>query len=144
MPLPGTRVIRAPTGANTVKKTVLLSCLSCLLASVACSDENSPSDEALPGAGASGVGTPMPSPDGPPAGDDSPSEPNPTGGDTSEGVGDVPLDPNPGGDDGTPPDAPTGEQHWVGAWATGPQLTEPANLPPAPGLTGNSLRQNVF
>ena len=30
---------------------------------------------------------------------------------------------------------------WVGTWATAPQLTEPANLPPAPGLAGNTLRQ---
>lgn len=33
---------------------------------------------------------------------------------------------------------------WVGSWATGPQLTEPNNLPPAPGLGGNTLRQNAF
>ena len=33
---------------------------------------------------------------------------------------------------------------WVGAWATAPQLTEPKNLPPAPGLSGNTLRQYVF
>jgi lysophospholipase L1-like esterase len=33
---------------------------------------------------------------------------------------------------------------WVGTWATGPQLTEMANLPPAPGLTGNTLRQIVY
>lgn len=32
---------------------------------------------------------------------------------------------------------------WVGTWATSPQLTEPNNLPPAPGLTGNTLRQIV-
>lgn len=31
--------------------------------------------------------------------------------------------------------------HWVGTWANGPQLTEPANLPPSPGLAGNTLRQ---
>jgi lysophospholipase L1-like esterase len=34
-------------------------------------------------------------------------------------------------------------EHWVGTWATAPQLTEPANLPPAPGLAGNTLRQIV-
>src|SRR5690606_36203883 len=34
--------------------------------------------------------------------------------------------------------------HWVGAWASGPQLTEPNNLPPNPGLSGNTLRQIVF
>jgi lysophospholipase L1-like esterase len=33
---------------------------------------------------------------------------------------------------------------WVGTWANGPQLTETTNLPPAPGLTGNTLRQEVY
>ncbi|HEY4011925.1 MAG TPA: SGNH/GDSL hydrolase family protein [Polyangiaceae bacterium] len=33
---------------------------------------------------------------------------------------------------------------WVGTWAAAPQLTEPGNLPPAPGLTGSTLRQVVF
>ena len=33
--------------------------------------------------------------------------------------------------------------HWVGTWGCAPQLTEPANLPPAPGLSGNTLRQTV-
>jgi lysophospholipase L1-like esterase len=33
--------------------------------------------------------------------------------------------------------------HWVGTWGTSPQLTETRNLPPAPGLTGNTLRQVV-
>jgi hypothetical protein len=32
---------------------------------------------------------------------------------------------------------------WVGTWGTAPQLTEPANLPPEPGLAGNTLRQVV-
>jgi lysophospholipase L1-like esterase len=32
---------------------------------------------------------------------------------------------------------------WVGTWGTSPQLTEPRNLPPPPGLTGNTLRQIV-
>ena len=36
-----------------------------------------------------------------------------------------------------------GDSRWVATWATSPQLTEPANLPPAPGLTGNTLRQVV-
>lgn len=36
------------------------------------------------------------------------------------------------------------ELRWVGAWASGPQLTEPGNLPPAPGLAGSTLRQKVF
>lgn len=34
-----------------------------------------------------------------------------------------------------PPDA------WVATWATAPQLTEARNMPPAPGLTGTTLRQ---
>lgn len=33
---------------------------------------------------------------------------------------------------------------WVGAWAAGQQLTEPHNLPPKPGLAGNTLRQFVL
>ncbi len=36
-----------------------------------------------------------------------------------------------------------GSTHWVGTWACGPQTTEMANLPPAPGLSGNTLRQVV-
>jgi len=32
---------------------------------------------------------------------------------------------------------------WVGTWACGPQLTEPGNIPPAPGLSSNTLRQIV-
>lgn len=39
---------------------------------------------------------------------------------------------------------PKASTHWVGTWSTGPQLTEPKNLPPAPGLSGNTLRQYVF
>jgi lysophospholipase L1-like esterase len=34
--------------------------------------------------------------------------------------------------------------HWVGTWGTGPQLTETSNLPPAPGLTNNTLRQIAY
>lgn len=30
---------------------------------------------------------------------------------------------------------------WVATWATAPQLTEPRNMPPEPGLSGNTLRQ---
>jgi lysophospholipase L1-like esterase len=33
--------------------------------------------------------------------------------------------------------------HWVGTWGASPQLTEPQNLPPPPGLSGNTLRQVV-
>ncbi|MGB8490148.1 MAG: SGNH/GDSL hydrolase family protein, partial [Bacteroidales bacterium] len=32
---------------------------------------------------------------------------------------------------------------WTGTWATAPQLVEPNNMPPAPGLTNNTLRQVV-
>jgi lysophospholipase L1-like esterase len=32
---------------------------------------------------------------------------------------------------------------WIGTWVSGQQLTEPGNLPPAPGLTNNTLRQVV-
>src|SRR5690348_7861528 len=32
---------------------------------------------------------------------------------------------------------------WVGTWGSSPQLTEPRNLPPPPGLTSNTLRQIV-
>lgn len=35
------------------------------------------------------------------------------------------------------------DNHWVGTWGCGVQLTEPRNLPPAPGLAGNTLRQIV-
>ena len=35
-------------------------------------------------------------------------------------------------------------QRWIGTWASGPQLTEPGNMAPAPGLAENTLRQNVF
>ncbi len=36
---------------------------------------------------------------------------------------------------------PTGE--WVGTWTTAPQLVEPRNMPPEPGLSHNTLRQVV-
>ncbi|WP_207424619.1 SGNH/GDSL hydrolase family protein [Desertivirga brevis] len=32
---------------------------------------------------------------------------------------------------------------WVGTWGAAPQLVEPGNMPPAPGLTNNTLRQVV-
>jgi len=38
-----------------------------------------------------------------------------------------------------PPPAPSGR--WVGTWIAPQQLTEPRNLPPAPGLSGSTLRQ---
>ena len=37
----------------------------------------------------------------------------------------------------------TAEDHWVGTWGTAPQLVEPQNNPPKPGLNNNSLRQIV-
>ncbi len=33
--------------------------------------------------------------------------------------------------------------HWLGTWAASVQLTEPRNMPPAPGLTGSTLRQVI-
>ncbi len=39
-------------------------------------------------------------------------------------------------------DAPKAKK-WVGTWATAPQLVEPNNMPPAPGLTNNTIRQIV-
>lgn len=32
---------------------------------------------------------------------------------------------------------------WVGTWSTSQQLTEPRNMPPDPGLSGNTIRQVV-
>ena len=40
-------------------------------------------------------------------------------------------------------EAPSKAKKWVGTWATAPQLVEPNNMPPAPGLTKNTLRQVV-
>lgn len=39
--------------------------------------------------------------------------------------------------------APAPAERWVAAWQGAPQLTEPRNLPPAPGLAGSTLRQTV-
>lgn len=38
---------------------------------------------------------------------------------------------------------PPAEKKWVGTWGTARQLVEPNNMPPAPGLTNNTLRQVV-
>ncbi|MDI6403009.1 hypothetical protein QLX67_13465, partial [Balneolaceae bacterium ANBcel3] len=37
----------------------------------------------------------------------------------------------------------TPEMDWVGTWSTAIQLVEPHNMPPEPGLSGNTLRQIV-
>src|SRR5262249_61311237 len=34
-------------------------------------------------------------------------------------------------------------QEWIGAWTAPPQLTEPGNMPPTPGLSGMTLRQVI-
>jgi lysophospholipase L1-like esterase len=34
-------------------------------------------------------------------------------------------------------------ENWVGSWATAQQLVEPKNMPPAPGLTDNTIRQII-
>ncbi|MCX7984129.1 MAG: SGNH/GDSL hydrolase family protein [Bacteroidetes bacterium] len=44
---------------------------------------------------------------------------------------------------GGPEKGASQSKHWVGTWATAPQLVEPNNMPPPPGLTNNSLRQIV-
>jgi lysophospholipase L1-like esterase len=129
-----------------------------VLALAACSSSDEPPDSALPmlapeasaagagsnaagtgganatgttppvtGAGADGTSTA----EGPPPGTELIGGGDIGGGATGEATG----------DGGAPA---SGAGRWVGAWATGPQLTEPANLPPAPGLAGNTLRQNVF
>lgn len=38
---------------------------------------------------------------------------------------------------------PAAKENWVGTWSTAPQLVEPNNNPPEPGLTNNTLRQVV-
>ena len=38
---------------------------------------------------------------------------------------------------------PNSDKEWVGTWSTAPQLVEPHNMPPEPGLSNNSLRQVV-
>ena len=38
---------------------------------------------------------------------------------------------------------PTESKIWVGTWSTAPQLVEPHNNPPEPGLTNNTIRQVV-
>ena len=37
----------------------------------------------------------------------------------------------------------TGANHWVGTWASAPQIPEPRNVPPAPGVANSTLRQVV-
>jgi lysophospholipase L1-like esterase len=39
--------------------------------------------------------------------------------------------------------ATPGDGRWVGSWVAAPQLTEPSNMPPAPGLAGQTLRQVI-
>lgn len=48
-----------------------------------------------------------------------------------------------GQDRPAPPRAAPLAEHWVGTWATAPQLTEPGNLPPPPGMADTTLRQIV-
>lgn len=35
------------------------------------------------------------------------------------------------------------DESWLGTWEAAPQLVEPRNLPPAPGLVGHTLRQVI-
>jgi len=43
----------------------------------------------------------------------------------------------------SPKKASVSEKDWVTTWSTAPQLVEPNNMPPAPGLSNNTLRQVV-
>jgi lysophospholipase L1-like esterase len=38
---------------------------------------------------------------------------------------------------------PAKPKKWVGTWGTAPQLVEPNNMPPTPGLSNNTIRQVV-
>jgi len=38
---------------------------------------------------------------------------------------------------------PFSDKSWVGTWRTAPQLVEPYNMPPDPGLSNNTIRQIV-
>lgn len=49
-----------------------------------------------------------------------------------------------GGGEGGGGEGGAAEARWVGTWASGPQLTEPHNLPPEPGLANNTLRQVIY
>jgi lysophospholipase L1-like esterase len=40
-------------------------------------------------------------------------------------------------------DVSNSDEIWVGTWSTAPQLVEPQNNPPAPGLSQNTLRQII-
>lgn len=42
-----------------------------------------------------------------------------------------------------PQSAPDARERWIGTWGTAPQLVEPANMAPPPGLAGSTLRQIV-
>ena len=42
-----------------------------------------------------------------------------------------------------PADNSRSNQVWCGTWSTAPQLVEPRNMPPDPGLSNNTLRQIV-
>lgn len=43
----------------------------------------------------------------------------------------------------SPTPSPLLNNHWVGTWVTAQQLTEQNNMPPSPGLSNNTLRQNL-
>jgi lysophospholipase L1-like esterase len=44
---------------------------------------------------------------------------------------------------GLPVQASSADEHWVATWTAAPQLTEPGNMPPPPGLGDTTLRQVV-
>lgn len=105
--------------------------LSAMLMScaVACTESASSESESTAGAAGNGTGSEGASgssgsnPQGGAAGVASPSAAGSAQGGSTHGSGDL---------------------KWVGTWANAPQLTESGNLPPEPGLSGNTLRQILF
>ncbi len=45
--------------------------------------------------------------------------------------------------DNAPTEKDTAATQWLATWSTGPQLVEPHNMPPEPGLSNNTLRSIV-
>jgi lysophospholipase L1-like esterase len=141
--------IRRHRAASLARLDVAL-LASCAFASWACGADAAPApagDVPAAGTGASAAPAAPMAPAVSPNPASAMAGPSISGAAGTEGVSDATLEPP------TPPGVkmPTSEElptpptlGWVGAWATGPQLTEPQNLPPAPGLANGSLRQNVF
>jgi lysophospholipase L1-like esterase len=136
---------RRPLRALVRSRALCISLVALSLLGCSSDNPNNPVDlvPLTPGAGGSEQAAPGPTGTGttPPAA---------AGGPGSEIGMDLPVAPTgapmttpaagAGGSAAAIPSAPI----WVGTWSTGPQLTEPANNPPAPGLSNNTLRQKMF